>query len=126
MRALVVLVCLLSCSEVRAHDCGDVDVDAAVDAAVDAWPDLADTAVPLDVFCEDLDKVHRTCRHERAESCALFGAVPGRAARIVVDVDADDVDALIVHELQHLRPGLPDMCRTHAPSCWEPLPTVNP
>lgn len=123
MSARVALLLLLAsaCEPTRVY--GACDVDAVVDAVDDAlvrWPDLKRTAVPLMVLCQAPRKLATTCRSEAAESCALWGASLGHPARIALREHAgDETAALVEHELQHLRPGLPDMCRTHSPDCWE-------
>ena len=131
MRGLVVLVVVLaSCAGpsawgLRTFDVDDDAVAVGAAAAVARWPEVAPIVDRLDVFGIPRGDLRFECRRPDlrvVEGCALRPGSALSRARIYVAADANDVAAIVEHELQHLRPSvwaLPDACGDHRPACWE-------
>ena len=117
MKRLALLL-LSGCSDygARSYDC-DGDVDAALVAVVDRWPDVADVANRLDVFCETHERIAAPGRCARdVAACTPWIGTDTFRARVYI---ADDVDvtAALMHEGQHWHLWSTGACPTHTPDC---------
>lgn len=92
-------------------DCTNVgDVDGAVADVTERWPDVADIADRMRVFCVSNEEIHSVsrCGYGHAptatiEMCTMWiGSSALYGGRMyVVNSDSDDVASAIRHEAQH-------------------------